>query len=414
MTSWWSRMKPISTSSETYSVRWRAVSCGSARKTGADLVDPLEHADHDLLVELRTLRQVRAGDRSSRSGRRWRRSRSPTATIFGVWISVNPRRVERAAKARHATPRPAADGARGAGGAAPRRRGRASSGAVREVLGRRSSNGGADTGSATTVDLGSYNLDPRRRLRRWRPPCRRSRSPSRRAAQPAARRCRSSTNTTWAMPLRSRSKHEGDLRELSLMMQPSREAHTSRRPRRRGQLPASVPSLTSIRPIPDVRARGRLAVPPHFAAAGRWPRSIRRSEGVTPHRHCRPQRRDGQRIVAPGYVRHVVTNCFISMTAARHPAMWPTLVGSRLTNRGAATCSTRSWWGRTGRRQRKRPYEWRRSFRRSATPSSTSCPHTAQCRCGSCNRGRRCPRSSSRTSTIDPMSTPPLPRREGG
>ena len=34
MTSRSSSMKPISASSETYSLRWRGVSCGSARKTG--------------------------------------------------------------------------------------------------------------------------------------------------------------------------------------------------------------------------------------------------------------------------------------------------------------------------------------------------------------------------------------------
>jgi hypothetical protein len=34
MTSWWSSMNPSSTSSDTYSARWRTVSCGSARKTG--------------------------------------------------------------------------------------------------------------------------------------------------------------------------------------------------------------------------------------------------------------------------------------------------------------------------------------------------------------------------------------------
>ena len=34
MTVKWSSMKPSSTSSDTYSARWRTVSCGSARNTG--------------------------------------------------------------------------------------------------------------------------------------------------------------------------------------------------------------------------------------------------------------------------------------------------------------------------------------------------------------------------------------------
>ena len=51
-------MKPSSASSDVYCARCRAVSCGSARNTGPDLVDPLEDADHQLLVELRRLGQV--------------------------------------------------------------------------------------------------------------------------------------------------------------------------------------------------------------------------------------------------------------------------------------------------------------------------------------------------------------------
>ena len=35
------------------------MSCGSARNTGADLVDPLEDPDQHLLVELRALGEVR-------------------------------------------------------------------------------------------------------------------------------------------------------------------------------------------------------------------------------------------------------------------------------------------------------------------------------------------------------------------
>ena len=52
-------MKPSSTSRLTYSARCRTVSCGSARKTGADLVDALEDPDQHLLVELRALGEVR-------------------------------------------------------------------------------------------------------------------------------------------------------------------------------------------------------------------------------------------------------------------------------------------------------------------------------------------------------------------
>ena len=98
ITSVWSSMKPNSASSETYSLRWRGVSCGSARKTGPDLEDALEDADHDLLVELRALRQVRRARRSSRRRRRWRRPRSPTATILGVWISTKSVRAQRRAE----------------------------------------------------------------------------------------------------------------------------------------------------------------------------------------------------------------------------------------------------------------------------------------------------------------------------
>ena len=71
------------------------VSCGSARKTGPDLEDALEHADHDLLVELRALREVRRPAEVVDLRRRWRRPRSPLPTIFGVWISVKSMRVER-------------------------------------------------------------------------------------------------------------------------------------------------------------------------------------------------------------------------------------------------------------------------------------------------------------------------------
>jgi hypothetical protein len=54
-TSKWSRTKPSSASSDVYSARLRAVSCGSARRR-TRFVDALEDADH-LLVELRALRE---------------------------------------------------------------------------------------------------------------------------------------------------------------------------------------------------------------------------------------------------------------------------------------------------------------------------------------------------------------------
>ena len=146
----------------------------------------------------------------------------------------------------------------GAGGAATRRRGRAASGAARSAL----------AGAARTVA-------PTPARRRTRSSGRGARRPAGacsvgddRAARPRspspARSRRASrttlplvdSTTTWAMPLRSRSKQERDLRQLSLVVQPAGQAHPRADVRR--QLGCKRPFHPSppSGPIPDVRARG--------------------------------------------------------------------------------------------------------------------------------------------------------------
>ena len=141
-----------------------------------------------------------------------------------------------------------------------------------------------DVGSRTTRHRGVGA--PRRR----RAPARCATTSPSTSTTDSGRSCRavsrsSDSTTTWAMPLRSRSSRNVNLRELPLMVQPARRCERVRRPgaELRGQI-RSI--LTSIRTIPDVRARGssrchRTSPPTSSAASFTSPAA---PEGVTPRR----------------------------------------------------------------------------------------------------------------------------------
>ena len=194
-------MKPSSASSDTYSARWRGRVVGLGAEHRADLVDALEHADHDLLVELRALGEVGAAGRTSRSGTRWRRSRWPAPTTFGVWISVKPSPSSVARK-------PATDAAaivrpRARRGMAQRHRGVVEQ---RRQLRVQLAAGAARTAAAPPRS--AITVDRRARAARRRPaPARVGDDRAldldhRLGRERARRRSRSSasTTTTWAMP----------------------------------------------------------------------------------------------------------------------------------------------------------------------------------------------------------------------
>jgi hypothetical protein len=124
-----------------------------------DLVHALEHANHDLLVELRALGEIGAPAEPS-TGKTLAPLSVAEATTFGVKISVNPawssalRNPDADAAAICANARRA--GCRSDTAAWSKR-----VGSCALSFGLRSSNGGASVGSVTTSTAGSTNSTPR-------------------------------------------------------------------------------------------------------------------------------------------------------------------------------------------------------------------------------------------------------------
>ena len=168
----------------------------------ADLVDALEHADHDLLVELRALRQERRSPNQS-IGNTFAPLSVADATTLGVWISVKSERIERGTEP--------ADRRRGDRCNCPPSRMAERHRCVVEQ--RRQLRGQLRTAQLERQRPGSVTPGPSprdRRSRHRRCLIRHDHSPDDlddrlRASSPTAVRTSSSIATTWAMPTRSRT-----------------------------------------------------------------------------------------------------------------------------------------------------------------------------------------------------------------
>ena len=186
-----------------------------------DLVDPLEDADHQSACRTAATGPGRRAGRSSRARTRSRRTRWPTPTIFGVWTSTKPRRVQRGPEPGHRGRRDPEAPPAGAGGAAPRAAWSSRVGRVAVSAGRYRSNGGGSAGAEHVVPTGSVSSTPAgavavRGDRAGRPRRRSPRSAPRR--RPAAR----SVTTTWVRPAASRTMRKAtDLSSRRRWTQPA-------------------------------------------------------------------------------------------------------------------------------------------------------------------------------------------------
>ena len=170
---------------------------------GSDLVHALEHADHDLLVELRALGEVGGPPEvvegedvgAALGGRR--------DDLRGLDLGERER-VEGRAEARRSRPPPPGTPRAAAGGAARRARGRAGVGSCSFSAGRHSSSGGAWAGAASTRSSGSWSSAPPGAwlLATMSPVTASTVSGSRSAISPA---WAAPVTTTCARPLRSRT-----------------------------------------------------------------------------------------------------------------------------------------------------------------------------------------------------------------
>ena len=183
------------------------MSCGSARKTGPTSKTRSNDADHDLLVELRALREVGRPAEVVEPRRRSRRSRSRTPTIFGVWISAKPSASSACAEAGHRRGGERERSRARAGGAARPPRGRAASAAAPSAAA-----GGGRTAAAPSP--AREHVHGRRRAARRRRAPAGSRRPrprlehATRLERAAGALQRRSSTTTCASPVRSRSDGE--------------------------------------------------------------------------------------------------------------------------------------------------------------------------------------------------------------
>ena len=186
-----------------------------------DLVDPLEDADHLLLVELRALREVRRPAEVVDLRTRWRPDSVADSTNFGVWISVkpSPSSVERKPRSEAAASshlhllgrvppghrgvveqRRERDVERGPPQLERRCLGVGSVSAVDDRVGDLDAAGGLRVGGRRADDLDGGLL-------------------GRHGACPAG-------STTWARPVRSRTHEEGDPGQLAAPVHPAPAAVT--------------------------------------------------------------------------------------------------------------------------------------------------------------------------------------------
>ena len=233
------------------------------------LVDPLEDADHHLLVELRRLGQVGRAGRSSRARRRSPRTRWPSRRSSGC----GSRRSRAASSAGPEAGRPPPPRS----ATPPTRVGcRSATGGVVELGGQARGQRRAGTGRTAAVrpaapssrTVGSVELDPGRARRGWRPPCRPPRRRSPRSAPRRWARAAGSVTTTWARPGGVPDDQEGHRLEQPAAVDPAGDRARSRRRGRGAGWTGCVAwryLLGDRNAIPrEVWASGILAVPPHL------------------------------------------------------------------------------------------------------------------------------------------------------
>ena len=154
MTSKWSRMKPISASSDTYSARWRTCRAARRGRRGRPRRRARRRRPSSACRTAGSARG-RPGGRSSRPRKTLAPPSVADATIFGVWISVKPSRVERCAGSRRPRRRRAGSASRCRGWRSATAAWSRMVGSCSFSSGRRSSIGGGSAGSDSTLKAGS-------------------------------------------------------------------------------------------------------------------------------------------------------------------------------------------------------------------------------------------------------------------